>query len=103
MVWQVENVSGTPHSFHPHGVSFRLLDYAGSPPPPQLSGWEDTVLVPPNESIRFLVRFQPYADPATPYMFHCHILEHEDRGMMGQMVVVEPGQEAQRPPDAHEG
>jgi hypothetical protein len=33
-----------------------------------------------------------------PYMFHCHLLTHEDAGMMGQFVVVEPGQEAGRPP-----
>jgi hypothetical protein len=33
-------------------------------------------------------------------MFHCHILEHEDRGMMGQFVVVEPGEEPQPPPSA---
>jgi FtsP/CotA-like multicopper oxidase with cupredoxin domain len=34
------------------------------------------------------MRFVDYADPETPYMFHCHILQHEDQGMMGQFVVV---------------
>ena len=38
------------------------------------------------------MRFTDYADPATPYMYHCHLLRHEDDGMMGQFVVVEPGQ-----------
>ena len=32
-----------------------------------------------------------YADPATPYMYHCHVLYHEDQGMMGQFVIVNPG------------
>ena len=41
--------------------------------------------------IRIVGRFDDYADPTTPYMFHCHILRHEDNGMMGQFVVVEPG------------
>jgi FtsP/CotA-like multicopper oxidase with cupredoxin domain len=36
---------------------------------------------------QILVRFGHPADDATPYMFHCHILEHEDAGMMGQFVV----------------
>ena len=37
------------------------------------------------------MRFEDYADPDTPYMYHCHLLWHEDQGMMGQFVVVEPG------------
>ena len=36
-------------------------------------------------------------DPDTPYMYHCHLLFHEDRGMMGQFVVVAPGQSAGTP------
>ncbi|MGI9084550.1 MAG: multicopper oxidase domain-containing protein [Aeromicrobium sp.] len=39
-----------------------------------------------------LVRFTDHADPDTPYMYHCHLLLHEDRGMMGQFVVVKPGE-----------
>ena len=91
-VWAVENTSGTPHSFHVHDVRFRIIDYAGAPPPPELTGLKDTVYVPPGETVRFATAFEDYADPSTPYMFHCHILEHEDRGMMGQFVVVEPGE-----------
>jgi FtsP/CotA-like multicopper oxidase with cupredoxin domain len=86
-IWEVSNAGGTPHNFHPHGVSFRLLDYAGSPPPAQLSGWKDTVYIPPGETVRLVVRSPDYTDPETPYMFHCHILQHEDRGMMGQFIV----------------
>ena len=40
-----------------------------------------------------IARFEDHADPTTPYMFHCHVLRHEDQGMMGQFVVVEPGDE----------
>jgi suppressor of ftsI len=89
-VWEVENRAGIPHSFHPHDVRFRVLEYAGGPPPADVSGPQDTVLVPPHETMRVVTRFEDYADAHTPYMFHCHVLEHEDRGMMGQFVVVEP-------------
>jgi suppressor of ftsI len=44
------------------------------------------------------VQFDRYSDPTSPYMYHCHILRHEDKGMMGQFVVVEPGTEHQAPP-----
>ncbi len=45
------------------------------------------MLVRPFETVRIIKRFEDYADPVNPYMFHCHILEHEDVGMMGQFVV----------------
>ncbi len=44
-------------------------------------------LVRPDETVRIIKRFRDYADPVSPFMFHCHILEHEDVGMMGQFVV----------------
>ncbi|MCW4465998.1 multicopper oxidase domain-containing protein [Glutamicibacter sp. MNS18] len=40
------------------------------------------------------MRFTEFTDPHIPYMYHCHLLWHEDEGMMGQFVVVEPGQQA---------
>ncbi len=43
--------------------------------------------------MRLAVQFGLHTDPDTPYMFHCHLLRHEDNGMMGQFVVVEPGTE----------
>jgi FtsP/CotA-like multicopper oxidase with cupredoxin domain len=88
-IWEVRNASGTPHNFHPHGASFRVIEYGGGAPPPHLSGWKDTVYVAPRETVRLLLRFGGYADPDLPYMFHCHVLQHEDRGMMGQFVVVD--------------
>jgi FtsP/CotA-like multicopper oxidase with cupredoxin domain len=88
-VWEVENASGTAHNFHPHDVRFRVLDYAGGRPPPHLQGLKDTVFVPPDQTVRLLIEFGDYTDPDHPYMFHCHLLQHEDRGMMGQHTVVE--------------
>jgi suppressor of ftsI len=88
-VWQVENASGTPHNFHPHDVRFRVVEYAGGPPPAHLQGLKDTVYVPPGETVRLVAEFRDYADADLPYMFHCHVLQHEDRGMMGQYTVVE--------------
>jgi blue copper oxidase len=98
-VWEVENTHSTPHNFHPHGVHFRVLEHAGAPPPPEISGLQDTVFVPPGETVRLVVRFGGYSDRNLPYMFHCHVLRHEDDGMMGQFVVVERGQRAGAPPE----
>jgi FtsP/CotA-like multicopper oxidase with cupredoxin domain len=91
-VWTVRNGHGTPHSFHIHDVQFQVLDVDGDTPPPMLSGWKDTIFLRPHTEYRVIARFADYADPTTPYMFHCHVLLHEDGGMMGQFVVVEPGQ-----------
>lgn len=68
--------------------------------PPELSGWKDTVYVAPGTSVRLLVPFGRHVDPHVPYMFHCHLLRHEEAGMMGQFMVVAPGQRAGRPPGA---
>ncbi len=101
-VWEVRNGADVIHNFHIHDVQFRVLAYGDRPPPPQLDGWKDTVFLPPGRTARLLVQFTDYADPTTPYMFHCHVLLHEDSGMMGQFVVVEPGQSAAvRAPRGH--
>jgi FtsP/CotA-like multicopper oxidase with cupredoxin domain len=89
-IWEVTNGSGNPHSFHPHDVQFRIVDYDGEPPPPRLAGPKDTVFLPPGITARLAVRFSDYTDPTTPYMLHCHVLRHEDSGMMAQFTVVEP-------------
>jgi hypothetical protein len=60
------------------------------------------VYLPPGRPLDLVVPFSDYADPDTPYMFHCHIPRHEDGGMIGQFVVSETGQTAgtPRPPKA---
>ncbi|WP_175583235.1 multicopper oxidase family protein [Nocardia cyriacigeorgica] len=97
-IWTVRNIDGMPHNFHVHDVQFRVLERDGSAPPPALSGPKDTVFLPPGGSVRLALRFDGPADPQTPYMYHCHLLWHEDTGMMGQFVVVEPGGAAATPP-----
>jgi FtsP/CotA-like multicopper oxidase with cupredoxin domain len=91
-IWNVES-NGLPHTFHIHGATFHVLDVNGSEPTDHLRGPKDTVFVGSNHSVRLAVQFLEYTNPDMPYMYHCHILRHEDNGMMGQFVVVEPGTE----------
>ena len=86
-IWHIINNSAMPHPFHIHDVQFRILDRDGQPPPANELGLKDTVLVNSGEQVRIITQFENYADPNSPYMFHCHNLEHEDAGMMGQFVV----------------
>jgi FtsP/CotA-like multicopper oxidase with cupredoxin domain len=103
-IWEVRNASGTIHNFHVHLVHFAVLDIDGQEPPAHLRGWKDTVFIPRGSSVRIIARFDGHADPDAPFMFHCHILMHEDNGMMGQFVVVEPGTTPpSRIPASHEG
>jgi FtsP/CotA-like multicopper oxidase with cupredoxin domain len=101
-IWRLTNTDGTVHNFHVHGVQFQVLRVDGAAPPPELAGWKDTVYLPPDVPIEIIVRFAGYADPDVPYMYHCHLLTHEDSGMMGQFVVVAPGQQPGSPTH-HEG
>lgn len=89
-IWEIDNREALfYHPFHIHDVQFQILDRNGTPPAVYERGWKDTVVVNPLEKVRVIARFADYADPHTPYMYHCHILDHEDMGMMGQFVVVE--------------
>lgn len=91
--WTVHNADFMQHNFHLHGTRFQVAALNGRAPPAPLSGWKDTVNLRPDDRIELLVRFTDYADPTTPYMYHCHLLKHEDNGMMGQVVVIDPGQQ----------
>lgn len=93
-IWEVSNVDGEYHNFHVHDVQFQVLSVDGRDPGPKLSGWKDTIFLPAGRTVRLAMQFTDYADPDVPYMYHCHLLQHEDQGMMGQFVVVEPGQDA---------
>jgi bilirubin oxidase len=81
-IWQVENLVGMDHPFHLHGFQFQLLDRNGVPV--AYRSWKDTVNVPKHETARFIVRFDDFRGK---WMFHCHILDHEDQGMMGVLEV----------------
>lgn len=87
-IWEIKNDSPMAHPFHIHDTQFRILDRDGNAPAAGEQGLKDTVLVNSGESVRVITQFEHYADARSPYMFHCHILEHEDAGMMGQFVVV---------------
>lgn len=97
-IWEITNPGNLPHNLHVHDVQFTVLDIDGRPPGPELAGWKDTVYTAPDSTTRIALRFTDHTDPDLPYMFHCHLLRHEDRGMMGQFVVVEPGQSPGAPP-----
>ena len=84
-IWELRGTE-MAHPFHIHGASFRVLNLDGAAPPAHQTGQKDTVLV--NEWAQLLVSFDQPADPSKPFMFHCHILEHEDAGMMAQYVTV---------------
>ncbi len=75
------------HPFHIHGVSFQILSRNGSAPAATERGWKDTVMVGERGFVELVMRFDHAASEDYPYMFHCHILEHEDAGMMGQFTV----------------
>lgn len=90
-VWKVRNGHTQPHNFHIHDIQFQVIAIDGNSPTPELAGWKDTVYVPPGVELKLIMRFADYTDPYLPYMYHCHLLWHEDQGMMGQFVVVEPG------------
>jgi FtsP/CotA-like multicopper oxidase with cupredoxin domain len=92
-IWEVFNQNLYPHNFHIHDVQFQILDIGGASPPLELAGWKDTIYLRPRTHYRLILRFTDYTSVDVPYMYHCHLLWHEDQGMMGQFVVVEPGEE----------
>jgi FtsP/CotA-like multicopper oxidase with cupredoxin domain len=90
-LWTVHNTHNQPHNFHVHGVAFQIIPSEATGPDPAL-GWKDTVLLAAGEAVQLAIKFLPHADPTTPYMYHCHLMWHEDEGMMAQFTVVDPDQ-----------
>jgi blue copper oxidase len=87
-VWNLNNQSGIAHPFHLHNVPFYIVDRNGILPPANEMGLKDVVLVRPGERVRIITKFTDFSDSPVPYMYHCHLLSHEDDGMMGQFLVV---------------
>ncbi len=89
-LWRVRSSMGMMHhNFHVHGGGFHVLTRNGSKQNIRAHerGEKDTVYLAPNDEVTLEVQFNHRADSASPYMYHCHFLEHEDAGMMGQFTV----------------
>ena len=100
--WRFINTTEDAHPMHLHLVQFQILQRQGfdlaafrtgtlkpqgalRPPPPGESGWMDTAVVLPNDMLTILARFEGYTGR---FVFHCHMLEHEDNDMMRPYVIV---------------
>ncbi|WP_231556398.1 multicopper oxidase family protein [Cryobacterium sp. MLB-32] len=71
-VWTVENTMPMPHNFHVHAVQFQVLRVGTEPPPPELSGWKDTIYLEPGTRYEIIMQFGSDTDPDYPYMSnHC--------------------------------
>jgi FtsP/CotA-like multicopper oxidase with cupredoxin domain len=81
-IWEIVNIVGMDHPFHLHGFQFQVLDRDGVPEP--YVAWKDMLNIPKHSTARIIVR---YDDFPGKWMFHCHILDHEDHGMMGVLEV----------------
>ena len=80
--WEILNTGIMDHPFHLHVHPFQIISRNGRPEP--YPAWKDTVLVPTGESVRIRVRFSDFPGKT---VYHCHILDHEDLGMMGTIDV----------------
>jgi suppressor of ftsI len=81
--WTVRNDSGEEHSFHVHVDDFQLMSINGRPH--QSYGWQDTASIPPKGQIVIRIHFTDYTGKT---VLHCHILNHEDAGMMAVLEIV---------------
>lgn len=82
-VWKINNYTNMQHPFHAHGVQFQIIERKGKRPKANEAGWKDTFIVQQGENVTVIAKFENKGT----FMYHCHILEHEDAGMMGQFLV----------------
>ncbi len=96
MAWEWINNSPIPHPMHIHCCNFQVLSRNTASVPSGYStvkdgfidsGWKDTVIVWPGERVKIAMKFEPYAGM---FMYHCHILEHEDMTMMRNYMIMDP-------------
>ena len=95
--WSISNNAGAifGHSFHIHDIKFNIIARSGGTQVSSTglaatyeSGWKDTLYVPKGETVDVIAKYDDFASNTNPFMFHCHFLQHEDGGMMGQFLVV---------------
>ncbi|MEB3179042.1 MAG: multicopper oxidase family protein [Nostocaceae cyanobacterium] len=84
--WEIINTGVMDHPFHLHVNHFQVISRNGQPEP--YPAWKDTVLVPRGETVRIRI---PFRDFAGKTVYHCHILDHEDLGMMGNLAISQAG------------
>lgn len=100
-IWQITSNSAFGHPFHIHDVEFNIISVNGVAPVAAQAGWKDVVFIPAKTGggpggggtasvVKFIAKFDDYADADHPFMYHCHIALHEDEGMMGQFIVTDP-------------
>ncbi len=82
-IWELYNAHHQDHPFHLHSYPFQVLDRNGTAEP--FTAWRDVINVKPSETVRIAIPFRDYTGRT---VFHCHIGEHEDHGMMGVLEVV---------------
>lgn len=87
--WHIINNTGIAHPFHIHDVQFNIDNINGGMVPEYLQGKKDVVLVPPMQYVDLIMQFKDFSDNEIPYMYHCHMLHHEDDGMMGSFIVID--------------
>ena len=87
--WRIQNNTGIAHPFHIHDIQFSIDNINGGIVPEYLQGKKDVVLVPPMQYVDLIMQFRDFSDNEIPYMYHCHMLHHEDDGMMGSFIVID--------------
>ncbi|WP_371662740.1 multicopper oxidase family protein [Streptomyces sp. NBC_00280] len=88
-VWTISNTTQLEHSFHLHDVPFQLIAINGVAPTGTDLGWFDTYEVVGGGSIKIAMKFTDFTDDTYMYMLHCHLLQHEDEGMMAALMVMD--------------
>jgi len=86
--WTIDNGRVFSHSFHIHDVQFALVSRSTGEVGEHEKGWKDTVYLFTNETVQFVAKFDDFASTEHPFMYHCHMANHEDEGLMGQFLVV---------------
>jgi len=95
-VWEVANTSLMDHPFHLHGFFFQVLEENGKPV--ENIKWKDTINLTPRSKVK--IAWLPDNRPGS-WMYHCHILEHHEAGMMGHFEVVSPETAQSSPASVH--
>lgn len=80
--WEITNTGMMDHPFHVHNNAFQVISLNSQTE--SLLAWRDTVLVPRGETVRIRI---PFRDFAGKTVYHCHVLDHEDLGMMGNLMI----------------